>query len=178
VTYAKQRVQFGKPIAEFGLIKHKIAEMAIRTFTVESMVYRTAAMTDQILQRIDHHAEDVGIQMARGIEEYAIEDSINKVYASEMLDYIVDEAVQIHGGYGYIHDYAIERGYRDSRINRIWEGTNEINRLLIMDMLTKRAMKNRLPVLAAAQKVANELLTLRPKIEMDDGKLTLHKEMV
>jgi alkylation response protein AidB-like acyl-CoA dehydrogenase len=178
VTYAKQRVQFGKPIAEFGLIKHKIAEMAIRTFTVESMVYRTAAMTDQILKDIDHHAEDVGIQMAKGIEEYAIEDSINKVYSSEMLDYIVDEALQIHGGYGYIHDYAIERGYRDSRINRIWEGTNEINRLLIMDMFTKRAMKNRLPVLAAAQKVANELLSLRPKAEADDGKLTLQKEMV
>jgi hypothetical protein len=142
------------------------------------MVYRTAAVTDQILQRIDHHAEDVGIQMAKGIEEYAIEDSINKVYGSEMLDYIVDEAVQIHGGYGYIHDYAIERGYRDSRINRIWEGTNEINRLLIMRMLTERAMKNRLPVLVAAQKVANELLTLRPKIESDDGKLTLQKEMV
>src|SRR5512136_165604 len=88
VTYAKQRVQFGKPIAEFGLMKHKIAEMAIRTFTMESMVYRTAAMTDRILQRIDHHAEDVGIQMARAIEEYAIEDSINKIYASEMLDYI------------------------------------------------------------------------------------------
>jgi alkylation response protein AidB-like acyl-CoA dehydrogenase len=178
VTYAKQRVQFGKPIAEFGLIKHKIAEMAIRAFALESMVYRTAALVDRILQRIDHHAEDVGIQMAKGIEEYAIEDSINKVYASEMMDYVVDEALQIHGGYGYIHDYAIERGYRDSRINRIWEGTNEINRLLIMDMLTKRAMKNRLPVLVAAQKVANELLTLRPKVEADDGKLTLQKEMV
>ena len=178
VSYAKQRIQFGRPIAGFGLIKHKIAEMAIRAFTVESMVYRTAAMTDQILQRVDPHAEDVGIQTAKGVEEYAIEDSINKVYASEMLDYIVDEAVQIHGGYGYIHDYAIERGYRDSRINRIWEGTNEINRLLIMDMLTKRAMKNRLPVLAAAQKVANELLTLRPKVESDDGKLTLQREIV
>jgi alkylation response protein AidB-like acyl-CoA dehydrogenase len=178
VTYAKQRVQFGKPIAEFGLIKHKIAEMAIRTFTTESMVYRTAALVDRILQRIDHHAEDVGIQMAKGIEEYVIEDSINKVYSSEVLDYVVDEALQIHGGYGYIHDYAIERGYRDSRINRIWEGTNEINRLLIVDMLMRRAMKNRLPVLAAAQKVANELLTLRPKVEMDDGKLTLQKEMV
>ncbi len=178
VTYAKQRVQFSQPIAEFGLIKHKIAEMAIRTFTMESMVYRTAALIDRILQRIDHQADDVGIQMAKGIEEYAIEDSINKIYSSEVLDYVVDEALQIHGGYGYIHDYAIERGYRDSRINRIWEGTNEINRLLIMDMLTKRAMKNRLPVLAAAQKVASELLTLRPKVETDDGKLTLQKEMV
>ncbi len=178
VAYAKQRIQFGKPIAEFGLVKHKIAEMAIRAFTMESMVYRTAALIDRTLQRIDHHAEDVGIQMAKGIEEYAIEDSINKIYSSEVLDYVVDEALQIHGGYGYIHDYAIERGYRDSRINRIWEGTNEINRLLIMDMLTKRAMKDRLPLLAAAQKVANELLTLRPKVEMDDGKLTLQREMV
>jgi alkylation response protein AidB-like acyl-CoA dehydrogenase len=116
--------------------------------------------------------------MAKGIEEYVIEDSINKIYASEVLDYVVDEALQMHGGYGYIHDYAIERGYRDSRINRIWEGTNEINRLLIIDMLTKRAMKNRLPVLSAAQKVASELLSLRPKVEMDDEKLTLQKEMV
>ncbi len=95
-----------------------------------------------------------------------------------MAGYVVDEAVQIHGGYGYIRDYPVERGYRDERINRIWEGTNEINRLLIVDMLTKRAMKNRLPVLAAAQKTAGELLTLRPKIEIDDGKLTLQKEMV
>jgi len=178
VTYAKKRVQFGRPISEYGLIKHKIAEMAIRSFTMESMVYRTAALVDQILQRMDPHAEDMGIQMANGIEEYAIEDSINKVYCSEMSSHTVDEALQIHGGYGYIHDYGIERGYRDSRINRIWEGTNEINRLLIMDMLTKRAMKNRLPVLAAAQKVANELLTLRPKVETDDGRLSLQREMV
>jgi alkylation response protein AidB-like acyl-CoA dehydrogenase len=178
VTYAKQRVQFGKPICDFGLIKQKIAEMAIRTFTQESMVYRTAGMIDRILQGIDPHAEDSGIQMAKGIEEYAIEDSINKIYSSEMLDYIVDEALQVYGGYGYIHDYPAERHYRDSRINRIWEGTNEINRLLIMDMLTKRAMQNRLPLLAAAQNVANELLTLRPKMEMEDGKLTVQKEMV
>jgi len=178
VTYAKKRVQFGRPIAEFGLIKGKIAEMAIRTFVSESMVYRTGGLTDLILRRINRQADDVGIQMAKGIEEYNIEDSINKVYCSEMAGYVVDEAVQIHGGYGYIHDYPVERGYRDERINRIWEGTNEINRLLIVDMLTKRAMKNRLPVLAAAQKVANELLTLRPKVEVDDGKLTLQKEMV
>jgi alkylation response protein AidB-like acyl-CoA dehydrogenase len=178
VTYAKQRVQFDKPIAEFGLIKHKIAEMAIRIFTIESMVYRTAALLDRILQRIDHHAEDVGVQMANGIEEYAIEDSINKVYSSEMMDYIVDEALQIYGGYGYIHDYPVEQHYRDSRMSRIVEGTNEINRLLIMDMLTKRAMTNRLPILEAAQKVAKELLALRPTVEMDNGKLTLQKGMV
>ena len=178
VTYAKQRVQFDKPIAEFGLIKHKIAEMAIRIFTIESMVYRTAALLDRILQRIDPHAEDAGVQMANGIEEYAIEDSINKVYSSEMMDYIVDEALQVHGGYGYIHDYPVEQHYRDSRMSRIVEGTNEINRLLIMDMLTKRAMTNRLPILEAAQKVAKELLVLRPTVEMDNGKLNLQRGMV
>ncbi|MCJ7704388.1 MAG: acyl-CoA dehydrogenase family protein [Desulfobacterales bacterium] len=178
VTYAKKRVQFGKPIAEFGLIKYKIAEMAIQSFMMESMVYRTGGLTDRILGPIDRHAEDVGMQMANGIEEYNIEDSINKIFCSEMTGYIVDEAVQIHGGYGYIHDYPVERGYRDARINRIWEGTNEINRLLIVDMLTKRAMKGRLPLLVAAQKVAGELLTLRPKVESDDGKLTLQQEMV
>jgi alkylation response protein AidB-like acyl-CoA dehydrogenase len=178
VTYAKKRIQFGRPIAEFGLIKQKIAEMAIRTFVSESMIYRTGGLTDLILRRVDRQAEDVGIQMAKGIEEYNIEDSINKIYCSEMAGYVADEAVQMHGGYGYIHDYPVERGYRDERINRIWEGTNEINRLLIMDMLTKRAMKNRLPVLAAAQKVASELLTLRPKVEADDGKLSLQAEMV
>ncbi len=178
VSYAKKRVQFGRPIAEFGLIKHKIAEMAILSFMMESMVYRTGGLTDRILKPIDRHAEDVGMQMANGIEEYNIEDSINKIFCSEMAGYIVDEAVQIHGGYGYIRDYPVERGYRDARINRIWEGTNEINRLLIVDMLTKRAMKGRLPVLAAAQKVAGELLSLRPKVESDDGRLTLQQEMV
>jgi alkylation response protein AidB-like acyl-CoA dehydrogenase len=178
VTYAKQRVQFGRPIAEFGLIKQKIGEMAIRTFIMESMIYRTAGLTDLILRRIDHHAEDAGIQMARGIEEYNIEDSVNKIFCSEMAGYVADEAVQIHGGYGYIHEYPAERGYRDSRISRIVEGTNEINRLLIMDMLIKRAMKNRLPVLDAAQRVADELPSLQPKAQMDGEKLSMQWEMV
>jgi alkylation response protein AidB-like acyl-CoA dehydrogenase len=178
VTYAKQRVQFGRPIAEFGLIKQKIGEMAIRCFIMESMVYRTGGLTDRMLQRIDRNAADAGMQMAKGIEEYAIEDSINKVFCSESASYVVDEAVQIHGGYGYIHEYPVERGYRDERINRIWEGTNEINRLTIVDMLTKRAMKNRLPVLDAAQKAVNEFLTLQPKVDMDDEKLSMQKEMV
>ena len=178
VTYAKQRVQFGRPIAEFGLIRQKIAEMAIRTFIMESMIYRTGGLTEHILRPIDRHAADVGMQMAKGIEEYAIEDSINKVFCSEMAGYIVDEAVQIHGGYGYIHEYPVERGYRDERINRIWEGTNEINRLTIMDMLVKRAMKNRLPVLEAAEKVAKDIATLKLKVEADDEKLTLQGEQV
>ncbi|MCX8117079.1 MAG: acyl-CoA dehydrogenase family protein [Desulfobacterota bacterium] len=178
VSYAKKRVQFGRPIAEFGLIRQKIAEMATLCFIMESMVYRTGGLTDRILKTVDRHAEDAMIQMANGIEEYNIEDSINKIFCSEMAGSIVDEAVQIHGGYGYIHDYPVERGYRDARINRIWEGTNEINRLLIVDMLTKRAMKGRLPVLAAAQKVASELLHLRPRVESDDGRLALQQEMV
>jgi alkylation response protein AidB-like acyl-CoA dehydrogenase len=178
VTYAKQRVQFGRPIAEFGLIKQKIGEMAILTFIMESLIYRTAGLTDLILRRIDRHAEDVGIQMANGIEEYNIEDSINKIFCSERVGYVVDEAVQIHGGYGYIHEYPVERGYRDLRISRIVEGTNEINRLLIMDMLIKRAMKNRLSLFDAAQKAANEFLTLQPKVETDDEKLSMQKETV
>jgi alkylation response protein AidB-like acyl-CoA dehydrogenase len=178
VTYAKQRVQFGRPIAEFGLIKQKIGEMAIRCFIMESMIYRTGGLTEQILRPIDRHAADVGAQMAKGIEEYAIEDSINKIFCSENAGYIIDEAVQIHGGYGYIHEYPVERGYRDERINRIWEGSNEINRLTIVDMLVKRAMKNRLPVLDAAQKVAKELPTLKLKVQVDDGKLGMQQEMV
>jgi alkylation response protein AidB-like acyl-CoA dehydrogenase len=178
VTYAKQRVQFGRPITEFGLIKQKIGEMAIQTFIMESMIYRTAGLTDLILRRIDCHAEDVGIQMANGIEEYNIEDSINKIFCSEMAGYVVDEAVQIHGGYGYIYEYPVERGYRDLRISRIVEGTNEINRLLIMDMLIKRAMKNRLSLFDAAQKAANVLPTLQPKAETDDEKLSMQEEMV
>jgi alkylation response protein AidB-like acyl-CoA dehydrogenase len=178
VTYAKQRVQFGRPIAEFGLIKQKIGEMAILTFIMESLIYRTAGLTDLILRRIDRHAEDVGIQMANGIEEYNIEDSINKIFCSERAGYVVDEAVQIHGGYGYIHEYPVERGYRDLRISRIVEGTNEINRLLIMDMLIKRAMKNRLSLFDAAQKAANELPSFQPKAGMDDEKLSMQREMV
>jgi alkylation response protein AidB-like acyl-CoA dehydrogenase len=178
VTYAKQRVQFGRPIAEFGLIKQKIGEMAIRCFIMESMIYRTGGLTDQMLRPIDRHAADVGMQMAKGIEEYAIEDSINKIFCSENAGYVVDEAVQIHGGYGYIHEYPVERGYRDLRISRVVEGTNEINRLLLVDMLVKRAMKNRLPVLDAAEKVAKELATLKPKVQVDDGKLGMQQEMV
>lgn len=178
VSYAKKRIQFQKPICEFGLIKHKIAEIAIRIFTMESMIYRTAAMMDKILQKIDPDADDMGLQIAKGIEEYAIEGSINKVYSSEVLDYIVDEVLQIHGGYGYIQDYSVERYYRDSRINRIWEGTNEINRLIIMDMLIKKAMKNYLPILNEAEKIEKEIFGLKPRIEIDDETLALQREMV
>jgi len=178
MTYAKQRVQFGKPICEFGMIKSKIAEMVIRTFMGESMAYRTAGLIDKILKPIDPHADDSGTLTAKGIEEYAIEASINKVYISEMLDYVVDEAVQIYGGYGYIHDYPVERYYRDSRVNRIWEGTNEINRIVIMDSLIKRSMKNRLPLLPATEKVASEPPSYQGPLETDDKRLALQKGLL
>jgi len=164
VRYAKQRVQFGKPIAEFGLIKHKIAEMTIRIYATESMVYRTAGLIDGVLQGIDPTVENAGQESALGIREYATECSINKVFASETLDYVADEAVQILGGYGYIEEYLPERVYRDSRINRIWEGTNEINRMLVLDMLMRKALKGDLQLLPAMQKLMGEFMSYTPAL--------------
>jgi len=155
VKYAKERKQFGKAIADFGLIKHKLGEMAIRAFVGESMVYRTAGLIDTMLAGIN---QDNSTEVLRGIEQYAVECSIIKVVASEILDYVVDEGVQIFGGYGFMEEYPVARSYRDSRINRIFEGTNEINRLLITGMLMKRAMKGELPLMAEAQKLASEII--------------------
>lgn len=174
VKYAKGRIQFGKPIAEYGLIKHKIAEMLIRIYVTESMAYRTAALLDMALEGIDPTKEDAGAKTGEAIRKYALECSINKVFGTEMLDYVVDECVQIYGGYGYIKDYPAEGAYRDSRINRIWEGTNEINRLLIVDMLMRAALKGELPLLAVIKKATEELLTFRPDFGETEG--TLEKE--
>jgi len=170
VKYGKERVQFGKPICQFGLIKQKIADMAIRTYLVESMAYITGGMIDVILETLDHKAADFGRQSGKAIEEYAIECSINKVYGSEMLGLIVDEAVQLFGGYGYVEDYPVEQMYRDSRILRIFEGTNEINRLIIMQFLTRKAMKNEIPLLEAMGKVKAELPAIKPLVPGMNGR--------
>ncbi len=148
-TYANERRQFNVPISEFGLIKEKLAEMAIRIYTAESMVYRTGGLLNDMLQSLDRSGPDGGRVAAAGIEEYAIECSLGKVFSSEVQAYVVDEGVQIHGGYGFISEYAIERLYRDARITRIFEGTNEINRTIIPITLIRRAKKGDLPLLPA-----------------------------
>lgn len=165
VRYAKQRTQFGHPIASFGLIQKKLAEMAIRTYVTESMVYRTAGLIERVLSGIDQDNERAGLDTAKGVEEYAVECSINKVYASEALDYVADETVQIFGGYGYIADFPAERIYRDARVNRLFEGTNEINRLLIPTTLLRRALQGRLPLFKATQKLLADLLAYSPSQE-------------
>jgi alkylation response protein AidB-like acyl-CoA dehydrogenase len=156
LKYAKERKAFGSAIAEFGAIRHKLAEMAIRTFAVESMVWRVVGLIESQLALSTHDKHADSHTELKAVEEYAAECSMIKVYASEMLDYVVDEGVQIHGGYGYHQDYAVERAYRDSRINRIFEGTNEINRLLITGMLLKRAARGQLAIIPAVQAVLNE----------------------
>jgi alkylation response protein AidB-like acyl-CoA dehydrogenase len=178
VKYAKGRIQFGKPIAEYGLIKHKIAEMLIKIYVTESMAYRTAALLDMALEGIDPTKEDAGAKTGEAIRKYALECSINKVFGTEMLDYVVDECVQIYGGYGYIKDYPAEGAYRDSRINRIWEGTNEINRLLIVDMLMRAALKGELPLLAVIKKATEELLNFRPDFGEAEGTLEKEQKLV
>src|SRR5262249_19715530 len=157
IQYAKQRIAFGKPISSFGAIKHKLAEMATRIWVAEGMVYRTAGLMDHAMEGID--ADNAG-QVLKAIEEYAIECSILKGFCSEVLDFAVDEAVQVYGGYGYSAEYPVERYYRDSRVNRIFEGTNEINRLLIPGMLLKRAAAGRLPLNAAARAVVDEVMSV------------------
>ena len=155
--YAKERKAFGKQIGEFGLMKEKLAEMAVRIFAVDSMIYRTAGNIEAAMIAASGSGNKAQNTM-KVLEEYAIESSIAKVYGSEMLDFVVDEAVQIFGGYGFHEDYPVCRAYRDSRINRIFEGTNEINRMLIIQMLMKRAMGGQLPLIPAAMKLADEIL--------------------
>jgi alkylation response protein AidB-like acyl-CoA dehydrogenase len=153
--YAAQRKQFGQSIASFGAIKHKLGEMTARTYAIESLVYRTGGLIESMLEESSHD----GPSTARAFEEYAVESSIAKVAGTETLDYVLDENVQIHGGNGFVSDYAAERYYRDARVNRIFEGTNEINRLLIPGMLIRRAVKGELQLIAAAKRLQDELLS-------------------
>ena len=155
LKYAKERKAFGSAIAEFGAIQHKLAEMATRIYVVESMVWRVVGLIESQLRAASQERSEASRTELKAVEEYAAECSIIKVYASEMLDYVVDEGVQIHGGYGYHQDYLVERAYRDSRINRLFEGTNEINRLLVTGMLLKRAARGELALLPAVAEVLN-----------------------
>jgi alkylation response protein AidB-like acyl-CoA dehydrogenase len=155
--YAKERGAFGKHLADFGLIKGKLGEMAIRVYAIESEVYRTAGVIEAAVSGPEAN-KDKTQQAMQVLEEYAIESSISKVGGSEMLDFVVDEGVQIFGGYGFHEDYPVARAYRDSRVNRIFEGTNEINRMLIIQMLMKRAMAGVLPLIPAGMKLQEEIL--------------------
>ncbi len=157
-AYAISRRQFGQPIASFGAVRHKLAAMTIWTFAVESMLYRTAGLIDSAIGDDGHEPKTV----AAALEEYAIECSLLKVAGSEMLDFVIDEEVQIFGGNGFVRDYPAERRYRDARVNRIFEGTSEINRLLVPTMLLRRAMKSGLPLMQAAKAVQDELVSVTP----------------
>src|SRR5712692_513044 len=161
--YARERTAFGKSLNEFGLIREKLAHMAVRIFAQDSMIYRSAGMMDAAMSAAGG-AADKTQQLMKVLEEYAIESSISKVYGSEAMDFVADEAVQIYGGYGYHEDYPVARAHRDSRLNRIFEGTNEINRMLIVQMLMKRAMAGALPLIPAAMKLMDEILA-GPQIE-------------
>jgi alkylation response protein AidB-like acyl-CoA dehydrogenase len=178
ITYAKQRKAFGKVIADFGLVREKLANMAALTYVGESLVFRTVGLMDAALGSVDKAAPDAAKQTLKAIEEFAIECSIIKVWASEMVSYVVDETVQIYGGYGFVEEYPAERAYRDARINRIFEGTNEINRLIITGFLLKRAMSGQLPLMPAIKQLMDEVLSGSSLAEDTEGLLAEEQKLV
>src|SRR6202158_2666781 len=178
VSYAKQRKAFGKTIGDFGLVREKIANMATLIYVGESLVYRTVGMMEPLLWEINSASPDAAKERRKAIEEYAVECSILKVWGSEMIDYVVDETVQIFAGYGFVEEYPAERAYRDARINRIFEGTNEINRLIITGFLLKRAMSGQLPLMPAIKKLMDEVLSGPTMGEDIEGPLAEERKLV
>jgi alkylation response protein AidB-like acyl-CoA dehydrogenase len=178
IAYAKQRKAFNKVIADFGLVREKIANMASLIYVGESTIYRTVGMMDTALAEVDKSSAEAAKETRKAIEEYAVECSIIKVWASEMVNYVVDETVQIYGGYGFVEEYPAERAYRDARINRIFEGTNEINRLIITGFLLKRAMSGQLPLLPAIKKLMDEVLSGPSNGGEIDGALAEERKIV
>ncbi len=178
IGYAKQRKAFGKVIADFGLVREKLANMAVGIYSGEALVYRTVGMMDVALSEVDKSSSDAAKETRKAIEEYAVECSILKVWGSEMVDYVVDETVQIYGGYGFVEEYPAERAYRDARINRIFEGTNEINRLIITGFLLKRATSGQLPLMPAIKKLMDEVLSGPSVGEELEGPLAEERKLV
>ena len=178
IGYAKQRKAFNKVIADFGLVREKLANMATLIYVGESLVYRTVGMMDVALAEVDKSSPDAAKETRKAIEEYAVECSILKVWGSEMIDYVVDETVQVYGGYGFVEEYPAERAYRDARINRIFEGTNEINRLIITGFLLKRAMSGQLPLMPAIKKLMDEVLAGPSVGEELEGPLADERKLV
>lgn len=178
VKYANERIQFERAISKYGAIRYKLAEQATRTFASESATYRASQNIEDAIHNLSEEGLDEAKAILKGIEQFAVEAAILKVHGSETLDYVADEGVQIYGGMGYSSEGPMDRVYRDSRINRIFEGTNEINRLLIVDMLLKRAMKGELDLMGPAQKVGAELVSMPEMSEADDSLFAYEKKMV
>ncbi len=178
VRYGKERIAFGKPVTSFGLVQEKIAESAALIFAGEALVYRVVGAIDAALADVDKSSPKQSQEVQKRIEEYAIECSIVKVWCSEMLERVIDQMLQIHGGYGYTEEYPVERGYRDARINKIFEGTNEINRLIISGWMMKRAMQGRLALLPAIQRVMDEVLAGPVAGEQGSGQLAQQRGLL